>query len=433
MEQNLQAKLEAERSRTQIAGKRDKVKLSHLTEKFGEYKAEKKYHKKEIWKEEEVDEDGEVIADKSENRLPEGMDWQEIPKFVKVHGWEKNSPTLKTVMHFLSPSRRSPDAVILEGRRLITDAINAGFYPSLFVFSRIKCLKDIPFDLSRSHEMYQIPFTNIAAWSELKSPPGIMASVSQKLIEEGMANRPTSSPLSLTVLLDKVALPDNMGALLRVAAGVGARRVVTVRGCADPWSPKAVRAAMGAHFRIPIESDVPWDLISSRIPRHSQVILADLDRSDGQSEVDFSELSQKLADLADLCQEYKLQPAPDDDDAAAGEKDRDYSFYEDDIVSEYAKLPLISKPYDEFSAHINSEVVVVIGGEAEGISDRAKKYAHENGGERLFIPLENGIDSLNVASAASVILFEISRAVRAGLKSFSSPVSSASESSSDIH
>ena len=86
-----------------------------------------------------------------------------------------------------------------------------------------------------------------------------------------MANRPASSPLSLTVLIDKVALPDNMGALLRVAAGVGARRVVTVRGCADPWSPKAVRAAMGAHFRIPIESDVPWDLISSRIPRHSQV------------------------------------------------------------------------------------------------------------------------------------------------------------------
>ena len=59
MEQNIQAKLEAERSRTQIAGKRDKVKLSHLTEKFGEYKAEKKYRKKEIWKEEEADEDGE--------------------------------------------------------------------------------------------------------------------------------------------------------------------------------------------------------------------------------------------------------------------------------------------------------------------------------------------------------------------------------------
>ena len=82
-------------------------------------------------------------------------------------------------MHFLSPSRRSPDSVILEGSRLITDAMNAGFYPSLFAFSRIKCLKDITFDLSRSHEMYQIPYTNIAAWSELKAPPGIMGKILQ--------------------------------------------------------------------------------------------------------------------------------------------------------------------------------------------------------------------------------------------------------------
>lgn len=35
------------------------------------------------------------IAGKNESRLPEGMDWQQIPKFVKVNGWEKNSPTLK--------------------------------------------------------------------------------------------------------------------------------------------------------------------------------------------------------------------------------------------------------------------------------------------------------------------------------------------------
>ena len=81
---------------------------------------------------------------------------------------------------------------------------------------------------------------------------------------------------------------------------------------------------------------------------------------------------------------------------------------------------------------------MVIGGETEGISERTKKYAHENGGERLFIPLENGVDSLNVASAASVILFEISRVVRAGSKSSSTPAASPAaavspESSMDIH
>ena len=37
----------------------------------------------------------EGITGKNESRLPEGMDWQQIPKFVKVNGWEKNSPTLK--------------------------------------------------------------------------------------------------------------------------------------------------------------------------------------------------------------------------------------------------------------------------------------------------------------------------------------------------
>ena len=80
---------------------------------------------------------------------------------------------------------------------------------------------------------------------------------------------------------------------------------------------------------------------------------------------------------------------------------------------------------------------MVIGGETEGISERAKKYAHENGGERLFIPLENGVDSLNVASAASVILFEISRVARAGSNSASPPASPAaavsSESSTEMH
>ena len=59
MEQNIQAKLEAERSRTNVAGKRDKIKLDRLTEKFGDYKAEKKYQKKEIWKEEEANEEDE--------------------------------------------------------------------------------------------------------------------------------------------------------------------------------------------------------------------------------------------------------------------------------------------------------------------------------------------------------------------------------------
>ena len=57
------------------------------------------------------------------------------------------------------------------------------------------------------------------------------------------------------------------------------------------------------------------------------------------------------------------------------------------------------------------ELVLVIGGETHGVSERARKFAHEHLGERVHVPLANSMDSLNVVSAASVILFEIKRAV----------------------
>lgn len=74
----------------------------------------------------------------------------------------------------LSHHGKSDDNIVLEGRRLIVDAMKAGFYPSVFVFSRLNLLKGFPFDVSRSIAMYQIPYRNIAGWSELKTQPGFM-------------------------------------------------------------------------------------------------------------------------------------------------------------------------------------------------------------------------------------------------------------------
>lgn len=59
-------------------------------------------------------------------------------------------------------------------------------------------------------------------------------------------------PVSTAVLaLDAVADPGNVGTLVRTAEAAGAEAVVLGPGCADPWSPKVVRAAAGSGFRLP--------------------------------------------------------------------------------------------------------------------------------------------------------------------------------------
>jgi RNA methyltransferase, TrmH family len=50
------------------------------------------------------------------------------------------------------------------------------------------------------------------------------------------------------IYLDNVQDPGNVGTLLRTAAAAGVRHVIGGPGCAFFWSPKVMRAAMGAHF-----------------------------------------------------------------------------------------------------------------------------------------------------------------------------------------
>ena len=66
---------------------------------------------------------------------------------------------------------------------------------------------------------------------------------------------------SKTLALWRVADPGNVGTLVRTADAFGAA-VTLSRGCADPTGPKALRASMGAAFRVPTapfeEAPEPW-------------------------------------------------------------------------------------------------------------------------------------------------------------------------------
>ena len=137
------------------------------------------------------------------------------------------------------------------------------------MFSREKLLWQLDLPKDTSSKLYHIPYNNIKMWTDLSTTPGIMAAFSK---EELLGRVVAKSPLPITLVCDNIRQPDNLGAVLRVAAAAGgAQQVVLTPGCVDAWAPKVVRA--GAHFLVPVVEVVDWDTLAGRWP---MLVLADL-------------------------------------------------------------------------------------------------------------------------------------------------------------
>ncbi len=89
----------------------------------------------------------------------------------------------------------------------------------------------------------------VAAAADTVSPQGIIA------VADWPERRAGDG---LVLVLDAVQDPGNVGSLLRSAEAAGVAQVVCSQGTADVYSPKVVRAAMGAHFWLPLRIDVAW-------------------------------------------------------------------------------------------------------------------------------------------------------------------------------
>ncbi len=59
---------------------------------------------------------------------------------------------------------------------------------------------------------------------------------------------PAIDPQAATVVLDRLQDAGNVGSILRTAAAFGVGQVLAMQGTAALWSPKVLRAGMGAHF-----------------------------------------------------------------------------------------------------------------------------------------------------------------------------------------
>jgi RNA methyltransferase, TrmH family len=99
-----------------------------------------------------------------------------------------------------------------------------------------------------------------AGVSELPSPAGIGFVIA-------LPEPPALAPQAASVVLDRLQDAGNVGSILRSAAAFGFRQVLALEGCAGLWSPKVLRAAMGAHFGLDlIEGLQAGDLQSLQVP-----------------------------------------------------------------------------------------------------------------------------------------------------------------------
>jgi TrmH family RNA methyltransferase len=159
----------------------------------------------------------------------------------------RDNPAVKH-LHALATSardRRREGETLLDGAHLLEVALARGIAPRQVVVSESgKALPEIASLLARCAPdvLIEVPDRVFAHISPVDSPSGVLARIAIPV-------RPDAGPLVDTcVVLDGVQDPGNLGTILRTAAAVGVEEVLLTPGCAQAWSPRVLRAAMGAHF-----------------------------------------------------------------------------------------------------------------------------------------------------------------------------------------
>lgn len=150
--------------------------------------------------------------------------------------------------------------MLAEGEDVLDAALAHGVRPLVLLVDQDRVPDDDP-RLAATADMaerYRVPGPLMAGASTLAAPPRIMAVLPQPPLR---SFRDVLFPPAVGVFLAGVADPGNVGTLVRSAAALGADWIALGPGSADAFHPRAVRAAMGATFALPIlEGVTPADL-----------------------------------------------------------------------------------------------------------------------------------------------------------------------------
>ena len=157
----------------------------------------------------------------------------------------RKNPLLQQVKKLLSSRKAREEAglFVADGVKLLAEAVR--WYPGL---DTVILSDGVHADVPESVRLFRVPEDVMASISPMESPQGALFLCR---LPEKKAYAPTPGCL----LLDGIQDPGNLGTILRTADALDIP-VTLLEGCADPYSPKTVRASMGAVFRTqPVKAD----------------------------------------------------------------------------------------------------------------------------------------------------------------------------------
>ncbi|MCD4770534.1 MAG: RNA methyltransferase [Bacteroidales bacterium] len=137
---------------------------------------------------------------------------------------------------------------IIEGDKLIKEylELNAGVS---IVAGEAEWLSQIPdYLLERAEQVVEVSSAELKKISSLQTPNKAMAIVHMRSDEL----KPEILKESLSIVLDHIQDPGNMGTIIRLAAWFGIKNIVCSLNCVDLYNPKVVQSTMGALLHVDI-------------------------------------------------------------------------------------------------------------------------------------------------------------------------------------
>ena len=244
-----------------------------------------------------------------------GRDNPEFKRFLAVH------------------ARKNRDLILVDGPKLLEEAIRSSLSVQAIALLELGVGGLAHPGIPRFH--FSAPL--MKSLSDVETSQGVIALIARPRftrdwLEEGNA---------FVLILDGLQDPGNVGTLFRTAEAAGVSGILLTRGCADPLSPKALRASAGSAFRVPHVPNLSADAVLALVPARIKLVAA---------------------------------------------------------VSGPGALSV-------FHAPLSLPLALAVGSEGAGLDPRIETAALH----RVRVPSARKVESLNVAAAGAIVMFEIAR------------------------